>query len=118
MNKTESYFLELPEEKLISEIPALFELLNEEKIVKTQALADLLIKFPNEITPYIFGLFESETINIRMKEWSLEEIIPKLPFFVKIALEDSLQRVAKAPTDAERKGGLDVKAENVLNSFI
>lgn len=118
MEKSISYFQTLSHEQLTTEIPVLFQLLNEEKVAKSQELAEFLLKYPNEITPYIFELFESDTPNMKLIEWTLETIIPQLPFFVKIALEDSLQRIAQSPTDEEKSLGLDEKALNVLNDFI
>lgn len=118
MEKTTGYFLELTDEQFHNELPILFQLLNEEKITKSQDLAEILLKFPNEITPFIFDMFESGTSNIRLKVWSLETIVPQLPFFVKIALEDTLQRLANSPTDEEKLVGLDEKAATVLNGFI
>lgn len=118
LEKTELYFLELTDEQLIFEIPSLFLLLNGNKIMKTKSLANCLLKFPNEITPYIFELFESDTSDLRMKEWSLDYIVPQLPFFVKIALEDVLQRIAQSPSEAEKRVKLDEKAASVLSGFI
>lgn len=116
MERTEDYFLALTDEQQKNEITVLFQLLKEEKIPKSMALAKILLKFPNEITPYIFDLFESD--NMIMKAWSLENVIPQLPFFVKIALEDALQRIAQSPSEEEQSVGLNEKAKNVLNGFI
>ena len=118
MEKREKYFAELNEEQLQIEIPELMKLLTENKLLKTQDLATLLLKFPNEITPFIFELFESPAADISMKEWSLEFIVPHLPFFVKIALEDELQRIVQSPTNEEKLVNLDEKAKSVLNGFI
>ena len=118
MEKTEAYFLELIEAQLLDEIPVIFQMFNENKLTKTKELADQLLKFPNEITPHIFDLFEINATAIDMKEWSLDYLVPQLPFFVKIALEDALQRMAQAPTDEERSRNLQQKAKNVLDNFI
>ena len=118
LEKTEAYFLELTEEQVIDEIPVIFRMLDENKLTKTKELADQLLKFPNEITPHIFDLFESDATAIDMKEWSLDYLVPQLPFFVKIALEDSLQRIAQAPTAQEQSRNLQQKAKNVLDNFI
>lgn len=118
MDKSTDYFLTLTDEQVKNEIPLIFQRLMEGKIVKSQELADILLKFPNEITTYVFSILESETSDIEMKAWILEEIVPKLPFFVKIALEELLQKMAQTPTDEERSSGLDKKANIVLNSFI
>ncbi|MCM3389951.1 DUF5071 domain-containing protein [Ureibacillus chungkukjangi] len=118
MEKTETYFLGLTNEQLQNEVPLIVQLLNENKLVKTQDLAKLLIKFPNEITPFIFEVFESAEKDISMKEWCLDFLVPQLPFFVKIALEELLQRIAHAPTIEEKSANLDDKALSVLNNFI
>ncbi|WP_168193848.1 DUF5071 domain-containing protein [Lysinibacillus sp. SGAir0095] len=117
MEKTVVYFLELADEQLIIELPALFQLVKENKIMKTPALATRLLRFPNEITPFIFELFESDS-EIAMKEWSLDYLVPGLPFFVKIALEDVLQRIAQSPNEEEKLVKLDEKANSVLSDFI
>ncbi|MFC7684708.1 DUF5071 domain-containing protein [Ureibacillus sp. GCM10028918] len=118
MEKTEDYFLAMTSEQLRNEFPLLLQLVSENKLMKTQTLAELLLKFPTEITPFIFELFESKSSNISVKEWSLDYIVPQLPFFMKIALEDALQRIAQSPTDDEKLVGVDLKAKNVLNGFI
>jgi len=118
LEKTEVYFLGLTDDEFINEIPTLFRLLNEEKLEKTQALADCLLKFPTEMTPFIFEVFETNDFNVTMKEWSLDFIVPQLPFFVKIALEDVLQRMAQSPSEEEKLALLDEKANSVLSGFI
>ena len=118
MERTKTYFLGLTDEQQQMEVPLIVQLLNENKLEKTQDLAMLLIKFPNEITPFIFELFETADKDISMKEWCLDFLVPQLPFFVKIALEEELQRIAHAPTIEEKKVNLDEKALSVLNDFI
>lgn len=118
LEKTEAYFIALTEEQLRSEIPILLQLVRDNKIEKTQVLAELLLDFPTEITSFIFEIFESESTSIRLKEWSLDFIVPKLPFFVKISLEDALQRIAQSPAADEKLVRLDEKAKNVLNGFV
>ena len=118
MEKIETYFLELTDKQQQMEIPLLVQLLNEKKLEKTQDLAMVLTKFPNEISPFIFELFETVEKDISMKNWCIEFLVPQLPFFVKIALEEELQRIAHAPTIEEKKVNLDIKALSVLNNFI
>ncbi|MDN4493296.1 DUF5071 domain-containing protein [Ureibacillus aquaedulcis] len=118
MEKTIEEFLAMTDEQLRSEIPLLLQLVDEKKVENIQMVAELLLKFPTEITPFIFELFESESTSITMKEWSLDYIVPQLPFFVKIALEDALQKIVHSPTDDEKLAELDQKAMDVLNGFV
>ena len=118
MEKTKAYFLGLADEQLQMEVPLIIQLLSENKLAKTQDLAKLLNKFPNEITPFIFEVFESAEKDISTREWCLDYLVPQLPFFVKIALEEQLQRIAHAPTMEEKSVNLDEKALSVLNNFI
>lgn len=111
-------WMTLSDEEKRSTLPSVFKWLKEGKIERNEGLAEALLQYPTEITPFIFELFGSEKIELNLKKWMLEKVICKLPFFVKIALEEQLQKMAQFPTDEERKRKLHEVAQNVLDGFI
>lgn len=118
MEESLQQLMTLSEEEKRSNLPAVLEWLKEGKIEKNEGLAELLLQYPTEITPFIFELFEGKATDLDLKKWMLESVIINMPFFVKIALEEQLQRMAQLPTDEERKRKLHEVAQTVLDRFI
>ncbi|MEK9198679.1 DUF5071 domain-containing protein [Ureibacillus sp. 179-F W5.1 NHS] len=118
MEASVEQLLTLSEEEKRSNLPFVLEWLKVGEIERNEGLAELLLQYPAEITPFIFELLEGEAMDYDLKKWMMENVICKLPFFVKIALEEQLQRIAQLPTDEERKRKLHEVAQTVLDSFI
>ncbi|WP_185807828.1 DUF5071 domain-containing protein [Lysinibacillus telephonicus] len=96
----------------------LFQLLKDGKISLTNQIAEVMLRFPTEITPFLFDVFGNLEESVDLKAACLQLLVPNVPFFVKIALEDELQRIANNPTEEEKGINLDKKAHEVLNGFI
>ncbi len=108
----------LSNEEIEPHLITLFQLLKDGNLQLTEQIAEMMLRFPTEITPFLFDVFGNAEQFVELKLESLQYLIPKVPFFVKIALEDELQRIANNPTDKEKEAELDKKAEEVLNGFI
>lgn len=112
------YPLTLENENAEPHLMKLFQLLKGGKISLTNQIADVMVRFPTEITPFLFDVFGNLEESVDLKAECLEHLVPNVPFFVKIALEDELQRIVNDPTEEEKGINLDNKAHEVLNSFI
>lgn len=108
----------LSNEEIEPYLSTLFQLLKDESLPLTEQIAEVMLRFTTEITSFLFDVFGDSGESVKLKASSLEYLVPKVPFFVKIALEDELQRIANNPTEEEKEVNLDKKAQEVLGGFI
>ncbi|BDH62172.1 hypothetical protein MTP04_23020 [Lysinibacillus sp. PLM2] len=121
MNQENNEFTTLgqeSEENVLSKLPEIFQLLKEGKIKPTNDVLDIISKFPTESTPFILEILGENEEQINLQIWTLKEVVPRLPFFVKIALTDEIERMVNKPSPHEKEQKLDSIAQEALNSIL
>lgn len=121
MNRDNNMFVKLgqeSDEKVISELPEIFQLLKEGEVQPSNEVLDIISKFPTESTPYILEILGENEEQINLQIWTLKEVVPKLPFFVKMALTDEIERMVNKPSSQEKEQKLHSIAQEALNSIL
>jgi hypothetical protein len=105
----------LSREEIISLLPKLLEWIQDMNWVIAPKIAELLLDFPNEITPHIRKVFITE--DDIWKFWCLEVLVKYLPADSIKVLKNDLIRLAERPSEGEILEEVDVKAKEILKQL-
>ena len=107
---------ELSREEIIYLLSNLLEWIQDMNWLIAPKIADLLLDFPNETTPHIRKVFETE--DDIWKFWCLDVLVQHFPVESKQALKNDLIRLAERPSEGEKLEEVDVKAKEILNQIM
>lgn len=82
----------IPASEVVPLLPELLTWMQDMNWPVAQPVVELLLTFPNEITPLIADVLAGE--DDMWIYWSLSELIPKLPFYSKLVLAESVEQIA------------------------
>ncbi|WEG12427.1 DUF5071 domain-containing protein [Pullulanibacillus sp. KACC 23026] len=105
----------LDREEIIYLVPKLLEWIQDMNWLIAPKIADLLLDFPNETTPHIRKVFETE--DDIWKYWCLDVLVQRFPAESKMALKNDLIRLAERPSEGEKLEEVDVKAKEILKEL-
>lgn len=109
--------LQLPKEEVIQLFPKLLELIMEKDHPNSLQVAKLFLKYPIDSVPTLLEVLQENQENMLWKAWCLQSVVPKLPFYSKIALTDEIMRIAQNPTKQEVSKKIDKFAQEVLEGL-
>ena len=103
----------LPSSEVVSLLPELMVWMQDMNWPVAQPVVELLLTFPNEITPLIDDVLAGD--DDMWVYWCLVELVPKLPFYSKLVLAEAVEQIASG----KRGFHEDVveQAQEALQSF-
>ncbi|MER1956503.1 MAG: DUF5071 domain-containing protein [Solibacillus sp.] len=82
----------LPANELVPLLPELMTWMQDMNWPVAKPVVELLVTYPNEMTPLIDDVLAGD--DDMWVYWCFVELIPKLPFYLKLVLAESVEQIA------------------------
>ena len=82
----------LPAEQVVPLLPDIMTWMQDMNWPVAKPVVELLLMYPNEITPLVLQVLEGD--DEMWIYWCLEQLVVKLPFYLKLVLHDAVEQIA------------------------